>query len=429
MDVRLFGKRLFLKNKSFKYGALLVCIFLNSIRVNAVLSSQETNWLKKNITEITSLNSDYFSDLKFLKKAIGNSDMVLLGESSHGVSEFYQLKTRLVKFLVREMGFEVIAFESGIYECAKANQEISKKSAEWLLKKCLIWELFTTKEVLPLFQFIKDENTSGKKLFLAGFDPESSENTPQKTGFEGLDRSQFMRSIIKNIDAKLAEEVFYFISTLKTGSSTSFEERKKVEEYLNHLISSLSKMESSFTGKAYFDFLLVKQIFQNISKQIKVLDARDYRDEIMADNIEWMRKNLFKGKKIIIWTHNSHAGYQQIPFKKGLVRKSMTSQLKSKKLYSIGFYMGQGQNHTWGRKLETIKMVLPNSYESMFQSLEKTQFFLDFKSLKRHSKSHFLFQPRPSYWWGGIDVDYFPLPNQHDGIVFIKKVHPPIYLQ
>ena len=45
-----------------------------------------------------------------------------LGESGHGVAEFNHAKVRLIKFLHQQMGFDVIAFESGLFECFNADR-------------------------------------------------------------------------------------------------------------------------------------------------------------------------------------------------------------------------------------------------------------------------------------------------------------------
>lgn len=56
------------------------------------------------------------SDLAALCDLVGDARVVCLGESAHGVSEYYQLKDRLVRFLVSELGFSALGMESGFSE-------------------------------------------------------------------------------------------------------------------------------------------------------------------------------------------------------------------------------------------------------------------------------------------------------------------------
>jgi hypothetical protein len=66
---------------------------------------------------LRSLSAARYEDLKFLDDRLSGVRLVQLGESGHGVREFSQAKIRLIKYLHEHLGFDVIAFESGLYEC------------------------------------------------------------------------------------------------------------------------------------------------------------------------------------------------------------------------------------------------------------------------------------------------------------------------
>ena len=48
-------------------------------------------------------------DLAAFGKAVGDARIVSLGEATHGTREFFQLKHRLLEYLVAEKGFTVLA--------------------------------------------------------------------------------------------------------------------------------------------------------------------------------------------------------------------------------------------------------------------------------------------------------------------------------
>ena len=157
-------------------------------------------WLVANGNPLSSLTSSDFTDLQFLKDVIGDRRIVQLGESSHGVAEFSQAKVRLVQFLHQEMGFEVVAFESSLYECFQANRRVESLSGEDLMFNCL-YGVWYTEEVVPLFDFIRDTQSGGTPLRFAGFDIKAS-------SFDGIQgRPDFMADVVAEVDQVYAAEV------------------------------------------------------------------------------------------------------------------------------------------------------------------------------------------------------------------------------
>ena len=56
-----------------------------------------------------------------LKKIIGEARIVALGEATHGTHEFFQMKHRMLEFLVEEMGFNTFAMEAA-WPASQPNQ-------------------------------------------------------------------------------------------------------------------------------------------------------------------------------------------------------------------------------------------------------------------------------------------------------------------
>lgn len=59
------------------------------------------SWIDKNAVNVRSINpaDEDFTDLEFLVGAIGNAQVVQLGEASHQGGNGFSAKARLVKFL------------------------------------------------------------------------------------------------------------------------------------------------------------------------------------------------------------------------------------------------------------------------------------------------------------------------------------------
>lgn len=98
--------------------------------VPAVLRAQETGdenavrtWLRENANRLDTVESGHgFTDLEPLRQTVGSARLVALGEATHGSREFFQLKHRMLEFLVNEMAFNVFAMETSMPEAFDINQ-------------------------------------------------------------------------------------------------------------------------------------------------------------------------------------------------------------------------------------------------------------------------------------------------------------------
>jgi erythromycin esterase-like protein len=84
---------------------------------------------EKAISEIRkiAMKLENMDDLDVIVKAAGDAEVVLLGEASHGTSEFYVLRAEISKRLIAEKGFSFIAVEGDWPSCFTLNQYIKQK--------------------------------------------------------------------------------------------------------------------------------------------------------------------------------------------------------------------------------------------------------------------------------------------------------------
>ena len=107
-------------------------------------------------------------DFSFFKEEFKDVQVVMLGEITHFEGNVFEMKTKIIKYLHEQMGFNTVAFESGVYDVWKAQIDINKG---YDTKKAFIKSLFTIWAKKNEFQsFIEfyDKNKADLKLY--GFD-------------------------------------------------------------------------------------------------------------------------------------------------------------------------------------------------------------------------------------------------------------------
>lgn len=91
-----------------------------------------------------------------------------------------QSKVRMIKYLHEEMGYDVIAFESGFAGANAVYQNLDNLTAEQAMKKA-IYGVWHTEDVEELFQYIKEQKEKGTPLILTGFDIQITWNASSAT--------------------------------------------------------------------------------------------------------------------------------------------------------------------------------------------------------------------------------------------------------
>lgn len=333
--------------------------------------------------EITSVLSDKFDDLNFLKTKVKNKKIVLLGESSHTIGDYYLLKTRLVKFLHQECGFEVFAMESGMADVYTIYRQLDTLSAAQLMKKTLFANL-SCNEMRPLFEYIK--NNSDNKLYYYGFDSQDHGSSLK------LIKSLLHKYYGATSDS-LAENLnkYYQIPPLAWQV-----DKAPVFKLADTIMTSATELIRMF--QSVKDKLMEKEIITDI--HYKILERSLYnhkeavnlnwntdsplekRDSLMAENVFWLANEVFPNKKIIIWAHNTHID-------KGgtdALNKSMGYYIHrkmGKKSYHIGLYAKTGELYWWWTKdtrsfsnnqnndIETVADIYPITFLDISKSRQK----------------------------------------------------------
>lgn len=146
------------------------------------MSDELTRWLAGTALPLSGLTAGVSTaDLQPLKSILGGVRIVGLGEATHGTSEFFRLKHRLLEFLVEEMGFSVLAMEAsesaGPAVDAYVRQGVGDAAGALAGLRFWTWR---TREVLGMLAWMREYNRGcpeGQKVHFAGIDPQQCGNS------------------------------------------------------------------------------------------------------------------------------------------------------------------------------------------------------------------------------------------------------------
>ena len=100
-------------------------------------------------------------DLEPLLRRIGDARIVLLGEATHGTSEFYRMRERISRELIEKKGFSFIAIEGDWPDAARMDHYVRHAqypSSEWTaFARFPVW-MWRNREVRDFVDWLRARN-------------------------------------------------------------------------------------------------------------------------------------------------------------------------------------------------------------------------------------------------------------------------------
>nr|WP_295870904.1 erythromycin esterase family protein [uncultured Chitinophaga sp.] len=391
-----------------------------------------------NAAEIRSIDpsDDRYADLEPLRAAIGRSRIVMLGEQTHGEATTFLAKTRLIKFLHEKMGFEVLAFESGLYDCARIWDNTIKGgdySKEIIGSLFFMWA--TSKQMQPLHDYVQANVKSATPLIVTGFESQHSGEFAKKQLF--TDFGQFLQQ--KHLSLPDSSwELFHRVSVATFASNayrpTAAEQVTffKVLHQLKTVLAKQPDKPAHFTASPGFWLKVTESIESQALRYWGLVHGNELsvRDKQMAENLIWLAEKVFPGKKIIVWAHNIHiakntsqlndANDQPVPFLQTYVPMGVTvSKRFGKAAYAVGFSGSTGTYIDFNNNQATnVPPAVPGSVEGQLDAAGYAQAFTDYRTakgwlLQKQQGTLFDFIPQKGIW-----------PNVFDGLFYIHTSTP-----
>ena len=415
---------------------------------NLISANDRIEWLKRNVVQIKSTNpdDDDYSDLEQLKNKIGNSRIVLLGEQSHGDGTTFLMKTRLIKFLIKEMGFDVILFESGLFDCRKIDEFIKNGvPAIQAIRKGIYPNWNRSEQFQPLIEVIKKY---WNELHIGGFDCQFTGEASQEFFLndfekylksENIDTRNFSnwpntKVILKNI----LEERFIKPKPQLPAPDLRTDYVKNIQQ----IITTLQRLSNDSTpGDTKFWIQMLESTLQQTKIYWQTYGIQDTgmnptetilnRDIQMGKNLIWQANDNYPNKKIIVWAATVHIA-RNLPnievvgnpkMYEGVVTMGDVAwETLGNQLYAIGFtaYQGIIGWAAWEIK-RTLEKPEPDSLEDLFFKTGYDNCFLDLRKID--NSGQWLKQKVSCRPFGYLAVNSDWTKNL-DGIVFTKEMIP-----
>jgi protein-L-isoaspartate(D-aspartate) O-methyltransferase len=342
-------------------------------------------------------------DLGPLLDRIANARVVLLGEATHGTSEFYRMRARITKELILRRGFNFVAVEADWPDAARINEYIRLapgRPDQWKAFARFPTWMWRNQEALELVEWLRAHN--------------AEVNDPDRfASFYGLDLYSLFTSInavityLNKIDPAMAETARQRYACLTpwaqdpaaygravlSGSYVDCEEEvvKMLRDMLEHRLEY-----SERDGDRFFDAMENARLAADAERYYRLMyygsvDSWNLRDQHMFDTLERLFDFHGSGSKGIVWAHNSHVGDAAFT-EMGARGEFNVGQLCRTRFADSAFIVGFGTDHgtvaassKWDGSME-FKKIVPSheaSYERLCHDSRVEAFMLHLRDPRR----------------------------------------------
>ena len=393
-------------------------------------------WLQRNAHAVR-LEGDNFSDLEFLRPLLEGKRVVQLGENTHGAREYNRIKSRIVRFLHRELGYDVLAFESPVYQCYDADLTAASAPAIRTLTSCL-YGTWHTPDVLSMFEYLRDSRAGERPLTLAGFDV-------QPIGPNKDDRPEFLSGTVAAFDSAYGERVFRMDSTFLAVYARGSRERRQffrsadgpaIAAGYDSLEAFIGSRRPASNEKRAFG--IAQRTAASMAWYIRqqsaptTLEYVERRDEGMAENLAFLLDTLYPDRKVIVWGHNFHLRHDNLAIPPDtamfpdVAARTMGTWIRKRygdAVYTVGLYTNRGTAADNSGEPYEIVPASEGSLEALLGTLGSGAYFVDITRAPRSPATAWMDAPISARYNGTTPLS-MNLRDQYSAILFIDSVNP-----
>lgn len=379
--------------------------------------------------------------------------VILLGEATHGTSEFYRARAAITRRLIEQYGFTIVAVEADWPDAASIDRYVRHKppwpDLDPVFQRFPTW-MWRNRDVEEFTAWLRGHNS-----------PLPME---ERAGFYGLDLYNLNGSIravtayLDRVDpqaAAIARERYGCLTPWRSdpagyGRMALSEGYAKCEEGVVSMLRDLFAKRMDYAaadGEEFLDAAQNARLIASAESYYRVMyygnaESWNLRDMHMFDTLELLLAAKGPDSKAVVWAHNSHIGDARFT-EMGQARGELNIGQLCREQYGeearlIGFgthdgTVGAATDWDGPMEIKQINPSRPDSYERLAHDSGVDRFLLDLREGVHANLRERLAEPRLERFIGVIyrpDTERWShysaaiLPRQFDGWVWFDRTSP-----
>lgn len=343
---------------------------------------------------------------------IGDARVVLIGEATHGTSEFYRMRARITRELILRAGFRAVAIEGDWPDAARIDRFVRHlpptKDGRWRAFSRFPTWMWRNAEVDEFVRWLHEFNRERA--------------ADDRAGFFGLDLYSLytsMYEVVRYLDgvdphlAKTARERYGCLTPWQAdpaayGRAALQQRFAQCERGVVEMLADLHRRRLELIerdGERWIDAVKNARLVADAERYYRIMyygsiASWNLRDQHMFDVLDSVRAH--RGAKIVVWAHNSHVGDASAT-EMGARREHNIGQLCRAKFGDDAFLVGFGTDrgtvaaaHDWEEPMRVMRVVPSHadSYERLGHDADRRAFLLHLRNPTREAVREELMAPR-----------------------------------